>query len=86
MTEFHDFDMRIEVSRRWTIVQWKHEVNARRGRDKLHEFGLRPKTHVRRGRAQWPRETEELNGVAQAMIAAYQHMLVRERTAVPDPL
>src|SRR4051812_18057132 len=84
--QFHDLDIDIIVEIRLAIMQCQHLIDAGGGRDEIQKRRLRPHRHVACDRPQRQDEAHELNGIAQAVVAADQNAPTCWSIAVPDEL
>src|SRR5260370_26542401 len=84
--EFHDLDVDVVGDLRGTFVQWDRPVDAGGGLYQFEEFRLHPEDGVPGQPAKRCGKANELDGIAEAVIAAHQHALVPQRLASPDIL
>ncbi len=86
MRQFHDLDVDVVGDLRGTFVQWDRPVDAGGGLCQFEEFRLHPEDGVPGQPAKRCGKANELDGIAEAVIAAHQHALVPQRLASPDIL
>ena len=86
MRQLHHLDVHLEARIRRAIVEGDRPVDPVDLRDQGHQFRLRPDDHLARDFPKWLGEPDELDGIAEAVVAADQHYLVAEILAPPYPL
>ncbi|WP_219681629.1 hypothetical protein [Bradyrhizobium canariense] len=86
MRHLHDFDIGFEVDLRRTIMERKGPIDASRSLDQRQKLALAPDRDPARDVTKRPHEAQELDGVAEPVVAADQHILARQLLAAPDTL
>jgi hypothetical protein len=86
MRHLHNLDVDVEVDVRRTVMERKSNVDTGRSLNQRQKLALAPDCDVARNVAKRPHETEELNGVAETVVATHQHMFALQVFTAPDPL
>jgi hypothetical protein len=84
--DLHDLDVRLELEIWRSVVKRDGKIDARDTGYERNQLGLAPNDDLPRYFPQRPRETNELNRVAKAVIAANQDLPAAQFFTPPDPL
>jgi hypothetical protein len=83
---FHHLDVNVKIDVSFSLVKRQHPIDTVDPLDEGNQLRLAPDNDLPRDIPQRPGKPDELNGVAQAMIAAHQHCFSAQVLAAPDPL
>jgi hypothetical protein len=86
VTELHDLDIDIEGDVRCAIVQRQDTVDPFDPAHEAEQFGLSPHRDFARNSPQRLGEADELECIAEPVIATHQHPGIVQRLATPDVL
>lgn len=83
---FHDLDVDVEIDVSLSLMKRQYPIDTIDPLDEGNQLRLAPDDDFPRDVPQRPGKPDELNGVAQAVIAAHQHCFFAQVLAAPDPL